>query len=131
MVSPGEAFTVLEHQPRGLTNSMVMPCSSPRSRAPFQRLGPCRIQIHWREQVDEINMQGKRKTVEDVHRWIEFLAFDTANVSSIHRGIDGQVLLRDPAFDPEPPAHPACQELLFFAKRIFDLFRPNFWLVVP
>ncbi len=45
----------------------------------------------------------EREPVEDVDGRVEFLALNSAHLGPINESIDGQVLLKDPTFDPGPP----------------------------
>ncbi len=67
--------------------------------APLGRFGRDCTLIDWREKSREVGAQCERESVEDIHRRIEILALDAANISPVHRGIDGEVLLGDASFD--------------------------------
>lgn len=55
------------------------------------------------EELGYVDVECEGESVEDVDGRVEFLALDAADVGPIDRSIDGQILLRDPTFDPEQP----------------------------
>lgn len=55
------------------------------------------------KQLGQLHVELVREPIEEVHRGVLDLSFESAEVGPIHAGVGGEPLLRDALLDPEAP----------------------------
>ena len=69
----------------------------------LEGLGSFDTRIERDEESREVHVQCEREAVQDIDCRVELLALNPSDIGPIDGGIDGEVLLRDSALDPDPP----------------------------